>query len=49
MEGYDVVAFYDAGFDTVEGDLLVASLYRDGKPPMTVIPLHNSALARMAD
>lgn len=44
IEGYDVVAFHDAGFDTVEGDPQVERLYRDGKPPMTVIPLCSEAL-----
>lgn len=46
-DGYHAVRFNDRGFDTIEGDNLAASAYRNGKPPRTVIPLYQDILERL--
>jgi hypothetical protein len=48
LEGYDAVAFHDRAFDAVEGDPIVHTLYENNLPPVTVIPLHQSALVYLS-
>ena len=43
-QGYDAVEFPDEGFNTIEGQMDVANLYKNGKPPSSVIVLNEKVL-----